>query len=68
MTTPVILSVKAAAKVLNLHKSVLDRWRLQEIGPRWIRLGPKKIGYDLKDLLQWIDDNKRGDPGPKRGS
>lgn len=62
-----IVRVEIAARILGLSKSVLDRWRLKGIGPPWIRLGSKTVGYPLDALHQWIEDNtQRGSRGAQR--
>jgi hypothetical protein len=39
-----------AAKYLGNATATLERWRLQGIGPRWFRVGPKNVRYLESDL------------------
>ena len=49
-----------AAKYLGVSIRSLQRWRtdderLEFKGPKFIRLGEKRIGYRLSDLNAWIE-------------
>ncbi|KAF0183373.1 MAG: hypothetical protein FD160_992 [Caulobacteraceae bacterium] len=62
MTERRILCVKGAARYVGLSKSVLDRWRIKKpepYGPPFVELGPKKIGYLVEDLDEWIASRRR---------
>jgi predicted DNA-binding transcriptional regulator AlpA len=58
-----LLRTKQAAAYLGLSKGVIDRWRLQGIGPRWSRLGKKIVVYSIEDLDAFLDEGKS--PPPK---
>lgn len=45
-----IVSEAEAARRLNLGQRTLQEQRLRGTGPRFIRLGSRRIGYDLRDL------------------
>lgn len=47
-----------AATFLGITRSTLTKWRVAGRGPRFIRLGSRAIGYDLRDLEEWIEENK----------
>jgi len=52
-----ILCVKEAAKYLNVHKSVLDKWRTRKpepYGPPFLYVGAKKVGYPADLLDAWV--------------
>lgn len=53
-----LLNVREAAAHLNLSKSTLDKWRCKALGPRFIRLGKRRIAYALIDLDRWLADRK----------
>ena len=53
-----ILSTAPAAEYLNLKRSTLERYRVLGLGPRFVRVGVRKVGYDISDLDNWIDRRK----------
>jgi predicted DNA-binding transcriptional regulator AlpA len=59
MQTRRILRTPQAAEYLSLAESTLEKLRLSGAGPRFVRLGARAVGYDLRDLDEWIDAQKR---------
>lgn len=57
-----ILNTFDAAKHIGMSKSTLEKWRLRNVGPRWIVLGTYKVGYRVSDLEDWLHDQTRGGP------
>ena len=53
-----VLRTKRAAKYVGLSKSFLDKKRQTGGGPPFIRLGGRAIGYDVKDLDEWLDQRR----------
>jgi predicted DNA-binding transcriptional regulator AlpA len=51
-----LLNVREAAAHTNLSKSTLDKWRCKGVGPRFIRLGKRRIAYALADLDRWMSE------------
>jgi predicted DNA-binding transcriptional regulator AlpA len=49
------LSVKEAAAFLGLHPRTLDNWRSQKRGPRFRRVGRRKVVYLVADLREYLD-------------
>ena len=49
------LSVKQAAAFLSLHPRTLDNWRSQKRGPRYRRVGSRKVVYLARDLREYMD-------------
>jgi predicted DNA-binding transcriptional regulator AlpA len=43
-----------AALVLSVSLSLLKKWRAEGVGPRFVRLGGRAIGYRQADLSDWI--------------
>ena len=69
-----VLRTREAAAYLGLAASTLEKRRLREEGPRFVRLGGRAIGYRIEDLDAWLDglntdfgeENTDGkDPRPK---
>ena len=56
MTTVPFLSTAEAAAHLGLTPRTLASWREKSInrGPRFYRVGLRKVGYDAADLDAWI--------------
>jgi predicted DNA-binding transcriptional regulator AlpA len=37
----------------------MNKMRLSGLGPRFIRLTPRRVAYDLEDLEAWAAERKR---------
>ena len=57
-----ILRTEPAAEYLGLAASTLEKKRVVGGGPRFIRLGGRAIGYDIRDLDAWLDRQRDADP------
>ena len=53
------LTVPEAAAHLKLSKSFLDKLRLRGNGPAYLKLGTKRVVYDLHDLEEWVSRCRR---------
>jgi predicted DNA-binding transcriptional regulator AlpA len=54
-----ILKTPDAALYVGAGIPTMEKWRLTGEGPRFVRLGPRAIGYDIQDLDAWIESRKR---------
>jgi predicted DNA-binding transcriptional regulator AlpA len=54
-----VLSTDRAAARLGLGRSTLEKWRLLGVGPKFIRLGTRRVGYEKNDLDDWIASRPR---------
>jgi predicted DNA-binding transcriptional regulator AlpA len=54
-----IYRTPAAAKYLDMSESTLEKGRLTGTGPRFVRLGPRAVGYTVEDLDAYIDAGRR---------
>ena len=61
-----VLRTQPAAEYLGVSASWLEKLRRRGAGPRFIRLGSRAIGYDLRDLDRWLDGQRA--PGPTEES
>jgi len=52
-----VVNEAGAARVLQVSKSLLRKWRRLRYGPPWIRLG-RIIRYSVGDLLEFIRKNR----------
>ena len=59
MSSKRLLTVVETAAYVSLSASTLNRLRVSGGGPRYAKLAGKVL-YDIRDLDQWIEDNKRG--------
>lgn len=53
------LSTPEAARHLGIGKSTLDKLRMTGDGPPFLKLGPRRVVYDLADLESWAADRRR---------
>jgi predicted DNA-binding transcriptional regulator AlpA len=59
----ILLTPEAATYLGKRSPSTLEKWRHQRVGPRFLRLGVKSVGYDIRDLDAWIEEQKsKGHP------
>ena len=60
-----ILRTPEAAEYLGVSASTLEKKRLSADGPRFLRLGGRAVGYDIRDLDEWLDRQREatGDDG-----
>lgn len=66
-----ILRTPAAAEYLGISPSWLEKLRLRREGPQVVRLGSRAVGYDIRDLDDWLDKQrdqpKEDEPHPPVG-
>ena len=53
-----ILRTPPAAAYVGLSASTLEKLRLTGGGPRFVRLGGRAVGYDIRDLDAWLDGQR----------
>ena len=53
-----ILRTQAASEYIGLSVSTLEKRRLSGDGPRFVRLGGRAVGYDVRDLDAFVDASK----------
>jgi predicted DNA-binding transcriptional regulator AlpA len=53
-----ILGEEAAAQALNKSQSTMEAWRAKGMGPKWVKLGPRAVGYRVGDLREYIRDGR----------
>jgi hypothetical protein len=56
LTMSPIMTEREAADYLKVGHSSLMRWRREGIGPKFIRLSPRRIAYRLTDLHEFLRD------------
>lgn len=53
-----VLRTPDAAEYVGLSASTLEKMRLVDAGPRFLRLGGRAVGYDIRDLDAWLDEQR----------
>lgn len=51
------LSTPQAATMLAVSESTLQRYRITNEGPPYIKVG-NRVRYDIKDLEDWVESKK----------
>lgn len=59
MSARKILSTKEAAPYIGVAYSTLCKWRCGGLGPRFVRIGPRRIGYLIEELDRWLASRVR---------
>src|SRR5258706_6447060 len=61
-----VLRTPQAAEYLGVATATLEKQRIKGGGPRFIKIGPKLVGYTIEDLDAYIEAGRRtstSDPG-----
>jgi predicted DNA-binding transcriptional regulator AlpA len=53
------LNEHEVAPIIGVRVKTLRNWRVQGLGPRFVRTGPKLVRYRLSDVLAWQEANLR---------
>jgi len=51
-----VITESEAASYCSLSLVHFRRLRRQQIGPKHVQLGIRRIGYRVRDLLDWLDN------------
>ena len=58
MSTPIeTLTCKQVAEILHTSADGLAQMRYRGIGPKFVKLGPKKVIYTMTDVQKYIEAN-----------
>jgi predicted DNA-binding transcriptional regulator AlpA len=55
-----VVTEAETAKITSLSRPTLQRYRHDGVGPKFIRLGVRRIGYRLSDLAAWMAEKPAG--------
>ena len=55
-----VVEAKEAAKLLGISSSTLTRMRKLNIGPQWVKLSARRIGYQLRALRNYLEAQTAG--------
>jgi predicted DNA-binding transcriptional regulator AlpA len=53
------LDENEVARIIGVQVKTLRNWRVQGLGPRFVRTGPKLVRYRQSDVLAWQEANLR---------
>jgi hypothetical protein len=54
-----LLRPRSVAKMLNVSVQCLAKWRRTDRGPPFVKIGKRKILYDMQDIAGWLTANRR---------
>jgi len=49
-----LLDAHAAAEFLGLTPTTLGRWRMEKIGPNYLKMGGTRVRYRMDQLLDFV--------------
>lgn len=55
-----VLTAAEASELLTVSAPVMERWRREGTGPRFIRLTTRRVGYRIADLRAWMAEREEG--------
>jgi predicted DNA-binding transcriptional regulator AlpA len=50
-----LLTRQALAEQITVSVDTLVRWARQGIGPKPIKVGPRRVGYSAAEVERWLD-------------
>ncbi len=53
-----LLSTEETALRLRCSANTLARWRGELRGPKWVRIGPKRVAYRSSDIAAFLSPNE----------
>jgi hypothetical protein len=63
-TLPQYLTSADAAKVLSVSPQTLARWRMEGVGPDWIKVSRNVVRYERTALDRYLESRTRASGGP----
>ena len=62
-----LLTEKEAAELICYTPRALQNWRVRGGGPKYVKVSARSIRYQRRDVLNWIDEHKRGNTSQQFG-
>lgn len=56
-----VLTPAELSGIIHVPTETLRRWRQNSEGPRWVRLGSRRIGYRTTDVRDWLETRYAAD-------
>lgn len=57
-----LLSRRELAAMLTISEKTLARWASDGLGPKAIRIGPRRVAYRVGDLRDWLASAEPASP------
>lgn len=54
-----VLTQKEVAEYFSVSVAVLIKWRRENRGPAFVRMGKRLIRYRQQDLDKWMEENRQ---------
>ena len=54
-----LLDTVETSQLIGVHPATLATWRMQGIGPLYVKVGPRKVRYRSEDINKWLVENTR---------
>jgi predicted DNA-binding transcriptional regulator AlpA len=51
----IVFTQEETSEKIKTSIPTLERWRRTGEGPRWVRLGARRVAYRLSDLEKWLE-------------
>jgi len=61
-----LLDTRAVSLILGVNEGALRRWRVERIGPPYIKVG-RSVRYHPDHIQQWLADNLTTHPTVRSG-
>lgn len=63
------LSPKTLGRCLDLSVGTLKNWRVQGIGPRWLKTSDEgSVLYRIEDVVAWLDERAAANDSARTSS
>lgn len=53
------MDTKQAADYIGIHEVTLKNWRRMNRGPKFYKVGPRRVRYKKADVEAWLNDTAR---------
>lgn len=54
-----LVNERHAAEIMGISVKTAQGWRFKGDGPRFVKIGKKAIRYQICDIFEWIDQQRR---------
>lgn len=61
-----LLGTTETARLLGVHPATLATWRVEGRGPRFVKVGERRVRYRREEIERWIEANTRQSTGEIR--